>query len=164
MVASVKHFGLVLATLGGAAVFGACGGAPEPRTSGASAQTPASPLPVGNAHTVPGDCDLEPGKPPPAPLERVYTGVAAKARCQREVYSIMGGVTHFLGVKCDYCHLVPDYRAMTHRKEIANWMAAELVPALARKSGGELWCADCHASSGQAAPKILGDPRSQAWA
>jgi hypothetical protein len=143
----------------------ACGSPPEPRpVANAVASDNARPELGHRDPNAPDDCAPQPNRPPPQPLERSYEGLAHKARCQREVYSIMGGVTHFLGVRCNYCHLVPDYRAMTHRKEIANWMAAELVPALQRKSGGELWCADCHASSGQAVPKILGDPRSQAWA
>ena len=53
---------------------------------------------------------------------------------------------------------------MTHRKHIANWMARELVPRLARKSGGEVWCNDCHTLNGKATPKILGNPRDERWA
>jgi hypothetical protein len=49
----------------------------------------------------PDDCVAKPGKPPPKPLQREYTGLAAKARCDREINTIMGGVTHFLGVKCN---------------------------------------------------------------
>lgn len=107
------------------------------------------------------DCAAEAGKPPPEPLLKEYTGVARKARCQREVYTIMGGVTHFLGVDCKHCHLEPNYAAMTHRKEIANWMARELIPRLEKRSGGgEPWCNDCH----QGKAKILGDPRKPQFA
>ena len=166
----MKHSGLVLARVVGAALvtLSACGGAPEPRTSAASAP-PVSSAPSSAAATkranVPDDCEQQPGQPPPEPLARTYTGVAAKARCQREVYTIMGGVTHFLGVKCQYCHLVPDYKAMTHRKEIANWMASELIPALQKKDGGKApWCKDCHQASGKGVAKILGDPRSPSFA
>src|SRR5690349_17163163 len=114
-------------------MFAACGGAPLPAEHATDA-VPA-PEPSGRrAPDAPDDCANIPGRPPPEPLERQYTGVAAKARCQREVYTIMGGVTHFLGVQCNYCHLVPDYRAMTHRKEIANWMASELVPRLSKQN------------------------------
>jgi len=109
-------------------------------------------------------CTQLPGKPPPKPLEREYLGVAAKARCQNEVFGIMGGVTVFLGVKCAYCHLEPNYRAMTHRKRIANWMAAEMIPRLRKKSGGEVWCNDCHIVDGKSTPKILGQPRDVRWA
>jgi hypothetical protein len=50
---------------------------------------------------------------------------------------------------------------MTHRKRIANWMARELIPSLAKKNGSaELWCNDCH--DGKA--KILGNPRNDEWA
>ncbi len=162
--ARVKHLGLALALLVGAVLGAACGGAPEPRTSAAPA--PSAPIrPSSAVPAVPDDCDQEPGKPPPEPLARTYTGVAAKARCQREVYTIMGGVTHFLGVKCQYCHLVPDYEAMTHRKQVANWMASELIPALQKKSNGKTpWCKDCHQASGKGVAKILGDPRSPSFA
>src|SRR6185436_10453240 len=108
---------LVAIVLG--ALFGACSAAPLP-----AEPPPAPAAPPRRAADVPDDCVQQPGKPPPKPLERKYTGVAAKARCQREVFTIMGGHTHFLGVKCAYCHLEPDYKAMTHRKQIANWMAS----------------------------------------
>jgi hypothetical protein len=156
----VKHLGLVLAALI-AALLAACGAAPE------RASTPTRPAPTLNVPQkalISDDCEPEPGKPPPEPLERTYTGVAAKARCQREVYTIMGGVTHFLGVKCNYCHLVPDYRAMTHRKEIANWMASELIPSLQKKNGAQAWCNDCHVNEGKGVAKILGDPRQPTFA
>jgi hypothetical protein len=111
------------------------------------------------------DCAVIPGKPPPKPLVRHYTGVAAKARCQREVYSIMGGLTHFLGVRCAYCHEEPDYAKMTHRKQVANWMARELIPSLSKANGGgEVWCNDCHLVDGKGTAKILGNPRDRRWA
>ncbi|MCA9598825.1 MAG: hypothetical protein KC776_36185 [Myxococcales bacterium] len=134
----------------------ACGGAPTraPETE------PAEPI-ARRAKDVPDDCTQQPGKPPPQPLIREYTGLAAGARCQREVYTIMGGVTHFLGVKCEYCHVPGDKQAMTHRKRIANWMARDLIPSLALKNGkAKLWCNDCH--DGKA--KFLGAPRDQKWA
>jgi hypothetical protein len=142
-----------------ATLLGSCGGAPivpEPRTDRARLAP--------RARDVPDDCTPQPGKPPPQPLEREYTGLARSARCQREVYTIMGGVTHFLGVKCTYCHLAPDYRAMTHRKRVANWMASELIPRLTKKTGGELWCNDCHQATGRGVAKILGNPRDESWA
>jgi hypothetical protein len=144
---------------------GACGGAPLPADPpGDSTESAAPSPPLRRAADAPDDCVPQPGKPPPKPLAREYTGLAAKARCQREIYTIMGGVTHFLGVKCNYCHLVPDYQAMTHRKYVANWMARELVPRLAKKSGGEVWCNDCHSATGKPTPKILGNPRDERWA
>jgi hypothetical protein len=157
---SVKHSGLSVAVLVGAAL-GACGGAPE-RPSAAPAPALAT---VPKRAAVPDDCEQQPGQPAPEPLARAYTGLAAKARCQREVYTIMGGVTHFLGVQCKYCHLVPDYMAMTHHKEVANWMASELVPALQKKDGAKLpWCNDCHMASGKGVARILGDPRQPGFA
>jgi hypothetical protein len=110
------------------------------------------------------DCAAEPGKPAPEPPRIQFTGVAKSARCQREVYTIMGGITHFLGVQCRHCHQEPDYTADTHNKQIANWMARELVPKLrkreARGQDGALWCNDCHAGKA----KILGDPRQRSFA
>jgi hypothetical protein len=98
-------------------------------------------------------------------LARTYAGVAAKARCQREVYTIMGDITHVLGVECQYCHLVPDYKATTHRKEIANWMASDLIPSLRRKKDGAApWCNDCHMAEGKGVAKILGEPRRPSFA
>jgi hypothetical protein len=109
---------------------------------------------------LPDDCEPVAGKPPPEPLRIPYSGVAKAARCQREVYTVMGGLTHFLGVPCRHCHLEPDYAADTHNKQIANWMARELVPRLQKRAaspGGDrgVWCQDCHAGK----PKLLGDPR-----
>jgi hypothetical protein len=162
MVVRVRSLDLLLPVLV-AAGLGACGGAPEPRASapvaGASSGAPAS-----KRAALPDDCEQQPGKPPPDPLERTYTGVAAKARCQREVYTIMGGVTHFLGVECQYCHLVPDYKAMTHRKEIANWMASDLIPSLQKKGGGEVWCNNCHTAGDKGVARILGEPRQESFA
>jgi hypothetical protein len=117
------------------------------------------------AANVSDDCEPVPGKPPPQPLLKPYTGVAAKARCQREVYTIMGGLTHFLGVKCGYCHEEPDYAKMTHRKSIANWMARELIPSLQRKDGaGDVWCNDCHVVDGKGTARILSNPRNPRFA
>jgi len=77
----------------------------------------------------------------------------------------MTDVSRALGVECTYCHLVPDYRALTHRKQIANWMASELVPALRKKGTAKApWCDDCHHSAGNAAAKFLGDPRNTSFA
>jgi hypothetical protein len=147
------------------ALAAACGGAPLPPSDSADS------APLGNQLThlhraadVPDDCAVIPGKPPPEPLERKYTGVAAAARCQRQVYTIMGGVTHFLGVKCEYCHVKNDYRAMTERKRIANWMASELIPRLRKQDGSKPWCNDCHVVNGEGAAKILGQPRNRPWA
>ncbi|MCC6900961.1 MAG: hypothetical protein IT377_18430 [Polyangiaceae bacterium] len=138
---------------------GACGGAPLP-------PEPASdpPVPARRRADLPDDCASVPGKPPPEPLKKQYTGVASKARCQREVYTIMGGVKHFLGVECSFCHDERDYSKMTHRKHVANWMARELIPALEKKQGGELWCNDCHQGGGKGTAKILGQPRDSRWA
>jgi Cytochrome c7 and related cytochrome c len=109
---------------------------------------------------LPDDCELSAGKPPPEPLRVPYDGVAKAARCQRAVYTIMGGLTHFLGVECKYCHAEPDYTADTHNKRIANWMARELVPRLQKRAAAadgnrDVWCQDCHAGR----PKLLGNPR-----
>jgi hypothetical protein len=79
----------------------------------------------------------------------------------------MGGVSHFLGVECKHCHLEPDYQADTHNKQIANWMARELIPRLElrEQARGEravdgVWCNDCHAGKA----KFLGSPRRRDFA
>jgi hypothetical protein len=162
MVVWVRPLGLVLPVFV-ATGLGACGGSPGPTATAPVPATPSAAQPQKRV-ALPGDCDQQPGKPPPDPLERSYTGVAAKARCQREVYTIMGGVTHFLGVECKYCHLVPNYRAMTHRKEIANWMAADLIPSLQKKGGGQVWCNNCHSAGDKGVARILGEPRKQSFA
>jgi len=143
----------------GALLVASCGGAPLPADP-----VPESPPVTRRAANAPDDCAVVPGKPPPTPLKRVYTGVAKNARCDREVYTIMGGIKHFLGVPCAYCHDETDYAKMTHRKEVANWMARELVPALEKQKGGEVWCNDCHVVEGKGKAKILGAPRDSRWA
>lgn len=140
-----------------ASVMLACSAAPRP------APEPDAPRSGARAADVVDDCAEVPGKPPPQALIKRYEGVAAKARCQREVYTIMGGLTHFLGVRCAHCHEEPDYAKMTHNKHVANWMARELIPSLQRKGGGEIWCNDCHVVEGKGTAKILGSPRDQQW-
>ena len=135
----------------------ACGTPPSPRPI---------PPPDGTATTAfreVDDCVPTDGKPV-EPLVRKYEGVAAAARCQREVYTIMGFVTRALGQPCGYCHDTNDFTLMTHRKRVANWMAQKLVPTLEKRGGGDVWCKDCHAASGTGRAKILGDPRSRSWA
>lgn len=139
------------------AIEGGCG-APPPQSASRTAGSPSEAPPDSGKRRadLPDDCEERPGEPPPEPLRIPYDGVAKAARCQREVYTIMGGVTHFLGVPCKHCHLEPDYAADTHNKAVANWMARELVPRLRKAGdGGEVWCKDCHAGK----PKLLGNPR-----
>jgi hypothetical protein len=62
-----------------AALTSACGGAPLP----AEPEQRLTPPPTRRARNVTDDCAPQAGKPPPAPLEREYTGVAKAARCQR---------------------------------------------------------------------------------
>lgn len=144
-----------------AAWIAGCGGAPLPPEDGTTESPRALPPRTADLGD---ECQEQPGKPPPRPLARQYTGVAAKARCQREVFKIMGGLTHFLGVRCGYCHDERDYSIMTHRKRIANWMAQELIPALSEKAGRDVWCNDCHVVAGKGTAKILGNPRDVRWA
>lgn len=134
----------------------ACGAPPVSGPPVAAREAPRESEPSRRGVDVPDDCEQRPGEPPPEPLRIPYDGVAKAARCQREVYTIMGGVTHFLGVPCKHCHTEPDYAADTHNKQVANWMARELTPRLRKaSSGAEVWCKDCHAGK----PKLLGNPR-----
>jgi hypothetical protein len=139
-------------------LVGSCGGPPTQSVSPSVAPSSAPALGKRRAD-IPGDCDVIAGQPPPEPLRVQYTGVAKAASCQRAVFTIMGGLTHFLGVQCKHCHLEPDYAADTHNKQIANWMARELVPRLQKRAAidqsREVWCQDCHAGR----PKPLGNPR-----
>jgi len=140
-------------------LVGSCGSPPVQKAPDGQAPAPAASAAKRRAD-LPDDCEVQAGKPLPEPLRIPYAGVAKAARCQRAVYTIMGGLTHFLGVPCRHCHLEPDYAADTHNKQIANWMARELVPRLQRRvattdGGRDVWCQDCHAGK----PKLLGDPR-----
>jgi len=148
-----------LATLALSALLGSCGSPSAPQGPVNRAPAPADTIGKRRAD-LPDDCAVLPGKPPPEPLRIPYAGVAKDARCQRAVYTIMGGLTHFLGVPCRHCHLEPIYAADTHNKQVANWMARELVPRLqkraaARDGSRDVWCQDCHAGK----PKLLGNPR-----
>jgi hypothetical protein len=157
-VRSVTVHRWLLGTLLCSLLVGSCGGPPA-QSAGASARVPPAPSPGKRRTDIPDDCDVVAGQPPPEPLRIQYSGVAKAATCQRAVFTIMGGLTHFLGVECKHCHLEPDYAADTHNKQIANWMARELVPRLQKRAAAdasqEVWCQDCH--SGR--PKLLGNPR-----
>lgn len=132
----------------------ACGTPPPVR------QTP-PPEPILAPEPAPPDpCVPVDGKPP-APLSRAYSGVLKAARCQAEVLTLMQGVSRALGVDCSHCHELGDYAKSTRNKEIANWMASELMPRLVNRSGTPLGCADCHADDGRGKAKILGAPRSR---
>jgi len=111
----------------------------------------------------PDPCAPVDGKPP-APLAKSYSGVLKLARCQAEVLTIMDGVAKALGVGCAHCHDEADYAKSTPKKDVANWMATELMPRLAKRAGGSITCADCHADDGKGKAKILGAPRSRSRA
>ncbi|MGE0324194.1 MAG: hypothetical protein AB7K71_26050 [Polyangiaceae bacterium] len=145
----------------GVSFAAACGGQPLPPPGSESGSS--SPV-AKRAANVADDCAQEPGKPAPEPLKREYRGVAAKARCDREVYTIMGGVVHSLDVPCEYCHVKDDYPAMTHNKRVANWMAQELIPSIRAKTGQDVWCSDCHHVGDKGTPKPLGNPRKKSQA
>ncbi len=135
-------------------VLSACGTPPEPRAA-------PRPPPIAAPEPPPRDpCEPLDGKPP-APVTATYTGVLRDARCQPEVLAIMQNVAKSLGTGCDHCHAGKDFGAPTPNKRIANWMATELVPRLAKRSGGAIACADCHADDGRGKAKILGAPRSR---
>jgi hypothetical protein len=137
----------------------ACGPAPVPRTEVTAPSVLAAPRPE------PDPCSAKPGGPAPTPLRRPYSGLARAARCEAELASIMKRTSEALGVRCTYCHLEQDYAAPTERKDIANWMSTELVPALVTKhEKHSISCASCHASLGKPTPRLLGAPRSEASA
>ena len=154
----------LLGTLASSLFLSSCGAPPAQQSPASVAATP--PLTLGKRRAnLPDDCEQQPGQPPVEALRVEYTGVAKSARCQRAVYTIMGGITHFLGVECRHCHLEPDYAADTHNKQIANWMARELVPRLQKRVAAadgsrDVWCQDCHAGKA----RLLGDPRRRDFA
>ena len=77
----------------------------------------------------------------------------------------MGGLTHFLGVECKHCHQEPDYAADTHNKQIANWMARELVPRLQQARPAPTASRRCGARIATlASPSFLGNPRRRDFA
>lgn len=135
-------------------VFAACGTPPEPRAARPIASAPAPEPPPRDP------CEPVDGKPP-APVTSTYEGVLRNARCQPEVLTIMQSVAKALGTGCEHCHAGRDFSAPTPNKRVANWMATELVPRLAKRSGGAIACADCHADDGKGKAKILGAPRSR---
>lgn len=137
-----------------------CGPAPRPRSDIVVANATRPPKPKRSDPCLP-----KPGQAAPEPLARPYDGLARAARCQPEVLTIMADVADALGVGCDHCHAPHDFRVATPRKEIANWMARELVPRLSTKGGGRaVTCADCHTREGRPVAKILGTPRSESRA
>ena len=155
----------LLGTLACSLILSSCGAPPAEHSPASIAALAPAPAIGQRRADVPDDCEQRLGQPAPEPLRIQYTGVAKSARCQRAVYTIMGGITHFLGVECQHCHLEPDYAADTHNKQIANWMARELVPRLQKRAaaadgGRDVWCQDCHAGK----PKPLGDPRRRDFA
>ncbi len=109
---------------------------------------------------------------PHAPL----AGVLRHARCDQDMYYSMSQVADMLGVDCTYCHAAKtegqdgkaeaqkerDFPAMTHRKEIANWMSAHLMQSVKPADGSPLKCSSCHTDEhGKPVAKILGQPRDR---
>jgi hypothetical protein len=43
-------------------------------------------------------------------------------------------------------------------------MAADLIPSLQKKGGGEVWCNNCHTAADKGVAKILGEPRQESFA
>ena len=97
---------LAAALVAATVLAAACGGAPAPAPEAATEQQPTT----SRTRDVRDDCAVVPGEPAPEPLAKTYEGVAAKARCQREVYTIMGGLTHFLGVQAEWWFNSNSYR------------------------------------------------------
>jgi hypothetical protein len=135
-------------------VLSACGTPPEPHAAPRPLPIPAPAPPRRDP------CEPVDGKPP-APVTATYDGLLQKARCQAEVLAIMQSVAQALGTGCEHCHDTKDFSASTPNKRVANWMATELVPRLAKRAGGAVACADCHAEGGKGTAKILGSPRSR---
>jgi hypothetical protein len=146
---------LPLLCAGALLVAAACGARPPPATE----PKPASPS--GVEHDV---CEGSPPLPH-APL----AGVLRNARCDQDMYYSMSLVADMLGVDCTYCHAAKvegqkerDFPAMTHKKEIANWMSAHLMKAVKPADGSPMKCSSCHTDEhGKPVAKILGAPRDR---
>jgi hypothetical protein len=139
----------------------ACGSyTPNPTASPSGPSATSSP-PSGIAHDV---CEGSPPLPH-APL----AGVLRHARCDQDMYYSMSQVADMLGVDCTYCHAAKvdgkperDFPAMTHKKEIADWMSAHLMQALKPADGSALHCKSCHTDEhGHPVAHILGSPRDK---
>jgi hypothetical protein len=49
-----------------------------------------------------------------------------------------------LGVKCDFCHDVNDFKKWTPKKRVASGMWSHFVVGLALEDGAPLYCDSCH--------------------
>jgi hypothetical protein len=183
------------AVVAAAALGGGCGGAPAASPARAAAKpaapaasTPAAPAasapiaapaasapiaaPAPVAAPTPAPFDACDGSPP---VPHQYFGILRKARCEQDMFLTMAGVAGQLGVECKHCHAPhptdpkkEDYPVMTPKKEIANWMSMQLMPALKRVDGSPMTCKSCHVDAqGKPLAKILGNPRdpvkAQEW-
>jgi len=84
-------------------------------------------------------------KPAPAPpLPPVYTGLAAGLTTTEEIKDRMKKVAAALGVKCDHCHDVTDFAAITPNKRIANLMVERFTSKIEAHDGTALMCGTCH--------------------
>jgi hypothetical protein len=134
-----------------------CGGTPaRPVTSTPGPADTASP-----AHATPRP-DPCAGVPSTGKTSYAFQGLLRGARCDAEVDEIMTETARALGVSCDHCHVPGDFRQPTRNKEIATWMAIELVPTLRRRGGGAVTCVDCHGAGGANVARVLGSPRRHA--
>jgi hypothetical protein len=62
---------------------------------------------------------------------------------------LMPSFTKALGVKCEFCHDVNDFKAWTPKKKMATGMWQHFVVEMAMNDGSALYCDSCH--GGQAA-------------
>jgi hypothetical protein len=120
--------------LGLLAALAGCAGA-----GGPPPETPASAAPAGS----PLEAQIRSGR------GSLLAGVSAPA----EKKAIMRQVSRELGVECDHCHDVADFRAPTPNKTVAAYMFSHYASGLEPKQGGAVSCGTCHA--GQA--RYLGD-------
>ncbi len=154
-----------------AALLGGCG--PTPPAGGPNGKSPSA---ASTANALPSVAPtLAPVSKPFDPCEggqtltTQYLGVLRDAKCDDDRFPIMADTAKMLGVDCRYCH-VPHptdpkkelYPLMTPKKEIANWMSAQLMKSIKPADGSPMKCRSCHTDNkGQPVAKILGNPRNQ---
>ena len=143
------------------ALSSGCGAPPvAPTTTGPTG--PKAPVPSAEADVCKGS----------GPIPHAFSGLAAGARCDQDVYYRMAAIADRLGVKCGHCHAPDpkdpknekwkDFPAQTHEKDVANWMGTQLMASLKPVDGSALTCASCHTDdNGKPVAKILGEPRDE---
>ena len=167
------HLALASSVLA-ALVIGACGGetAPGPgpqvpTTPSASAGTPAPTAPGTTAPPASGSAPTGTTPPPPAagPMKSISGSAMAddlkklgidpmKPQALNKlspdvIRKVMMTFQKSLGVKCDFCHDVNNFKAQTPKKKIAARMWNDYVVGMRMDDKSPLYCDSCHAGKAE---------------